>query len=157
MSDPGLMTPAGGSTVRHADRPAVRRRTLWEEGRQPGRELVTLGVAVALSVTVAELALTSRVGPLFDLCFVGLCLALALAVRPADFFTVGVLPPLLMTTVFVLVGATMPEVVAHPADGVVQAVVTALSDHSAALVTGYLLCLAVLWLRERVARRGRLH
>ena len=135
---------------------AGRPRTLWEEGRQPGHEVVALGLAVALTLTVVDLALTDRVGPVFDAGFVPLCVALALIVRPSDFFTVGVLPPLLMTGVFLLLAATMPAVLARPSDGVVQALVTGLSRHSAALVCGYLLCLGVLWVRRRVANRGRL-
>ena len=42
-------------------------------------------------------------GLFFDLCFVAICLAAALMVRPRDFFTVGVLPPLLMFGTMVLV------------------------------------------------------
>lgn len=127
-------------------------RTLWEEGREPGRQVVALGVALALTVAVIDLALVGRLSLFFDLCFVALCLVLALAVRPTDFFTVGVLPPLIMVGVFALLGATRPQVIAHPEDGVVQAVVSGLSHHSGALVTGYVLCLACLAVRQRVAQ-----
>ncbi len=98
-------------------------RTLWEEGREPGYQVVALGLAVALSVTVVDLARADRVTGLFDVVFVLVCVALALLVRPQDFFTVGVLPPLVMATVFVLVGLTKPGAIAHPDDGLVQAVV----------------------------------
>ena len=80
-------------------------RSLWEEGREPGRQVVVLGVAVTLTVVALDLVLVGQISLFFDLCFVALCLALALSVRPGDFFTVGVLPPLMMTGVFVLVGA----------------------------------------------------
>jgi len=90
----------------------------------------------------------------FDLCFVVLCIGLALAVRPTDFFVVGVLPPLIMVGVFVLLGSTRPEVIAQPQDGVVQAVVSGLAHHSGALVTGYVLCLTTLAVRQRMAGRG---
>lgn len=123
-------------------------RTLWEEGREPGRQVVALGVAVALTVVVADVALTGRVSLFFDLCFVALCVALALAVRPTDFFTVGVLPPLIMIGVFILLGIARAEAIAHPDDGVVQAVVSGLSHHSGALVAGYILCLATLAYRQ---------
>jgi hypothetical protein len=128
-------------------------RTLWEEGREPGREVVALGVALALTAVVVDLLLVGRVSLFFDLCFVALSLGLALAVRPTDFFVVGVLPPLIMVGVFVLLGLTRPAVIAHPEDGVVQAVVSGLSHHSGALVVGYLLCLACLAQRQRVAAR----
>jgi hypothetical protein len=125
-------------------------RTLWEEGHEPGRRVVLLGVAVTLTVVVLDLLLAERLGIFFDLCFVLLCIGLALLVRPSDFFTVGVLPPLLMVGVFVLLGFTRPEVIADSGDGVIQAVVSGLSHHSGALVVGYLLCLATLAVRHRV-------
>jgi hypothetical protein len=125
-------------------------RTLWEEGREPGRQVVALGLAVALTVTVLDLALLGHISLLFDVCFVLLCVGLALAVRPADFFTVGVLPPMLMVVVFTLLGITRPEVIADPGDGVVQAVVAGLAHHSGSLVVGYVLCLVTLAIRHRV-------
>lgn len=128
-------------------------RTVWEEGRETGLEVVALGLAVSLTVVWVDLALAGRVGLLFDLSFVLLCVGLAIAVRPSDFFTAGVLPPLLMLVVFVLLGAAEPDVIAHPEDGAVQAIVSGLSQHSEALVTGYLLCLVVLLIRRRVVGR----
>lgn len=125
-------------------------RTLWEEGREPGREVVALGVAVALTVVALDLLVGGHISLFFDLSFVALCVGLALAVRPRDFFTIGVLPPLLMISVFVLVGISRPSVIGHPEDGTVQSVITGLSEHSVALVTGYLLCLVVLSVRHRV-------
>ncbi len=126
-------------------------RTVWEEGRETGRQVVALGVALALTATVLDLLLVGRVSLFFDLCFVTLCVALALTVRPTDFFTVGVLPPLIMLGVFVLLALTRPEVIADRGDGVVQAVVSGLSHHSVALCLGYVLCLACLAVRHRVA------
>ncbi|MCW2790927.1 MAG: hypothetical protein JWO76_25 [Nocardioides sp.] len=128
-------------------------RTLWEEGREPGRQVVALGLAVALTAVAVDLVLVGRVSLFFDLCFVALCVGLALVVRPTDFFTVGVLPPMLMVVVFTLLGLTRPGMIAHPDDGVVQAVVSGLSRHSGALVVGYVLCLTCLAVRQRVARR----
>lgn len=125
-------------------------RTLWEEGRESGRRVVLLGVALALTAVAVDLALFSRVSAFFDVCFVLLCVALALAVRPRDFFTVGVLPPLLMVGVLVLVGLTRPRVLGAAGDGAVQAVVTGLAHHASALVVGYLLSLGVLAVRHRV-------
>jgi hypothetical protein len=126
--------------------------TLWEEGRESGRLLIALGLAVALTVVVLDIGLVGELSLFFDLCFVVLCLGLALAVRPDDFFTVGVLPPLIMVAVFALLGAVSPATVAHPEDSVVQAVVTGLATHSGALVAGYALCLGTLALRQRALR-----
>ncbi|MDP2772497.1 MAG: hypothetical protein Q8O61_02990 [Nocardioides sp.] len=125
-------------------------RTIWEEGREPGRELVALGSAAALTAVVLDLLMGGRIGLFFDLCFVLLCVGLALAVRPTDFFTIGVLPPLLMVGAFVLLGISRPSVLGNADDGTVQAVIIGLSEHSVALVVGYLLCLAVLYVRQRV-------
>jgi hypothetical protein len=127
-------------------------RTLWEEGREPGRQVVALGAALALTAVVIDVAVVGRVSLFFDLCFITMCVAVALAVRPTDFFTVGVLPPLLMVGVFTLLGLTRPGVIADPRDGVIQAVVSGLSHHSVALVVGYLLCLGCLALRQRLGQ-----
>lgn len=132
-----------------------QRRTLWEEGREPGLQVVALGVALALTAVVLDLALFGSVGLLFDIVFVLGCVSMALAVRPQDFFTVGVLPPLLMTGIFVLVAITRPDAIADAGDGVVQAVVSGLSHHAGALVMGYLLALVVLAIRHRVIGRHR--
>ena len=128
-------------------------RTLWEEGREPGRQVVALGAALALTAVVIDVAVVGRVSLFFDLCFVTMCVAVALAVRPTDFFTVGVLPPLVMLGVFTLLAFSRPEVIADRGDGVVQAVVSGLSHHSVALVVGYLLCLGCLAVRQRMGRR----
>ncbi len=73
-------------------------------------------------------------------------------VRPRDFFTVGVLPPLLMFGTMVLVALNGTEVIAQRHDSVVQAVVTGLAHHSVALFVGYAACLVTLVLRQRSAR-----
>jgi len=126
------------------------RRTLWEEGREPGWQVVALGLALVLTAAVIDQALTGGIGWIFDICFVLACVGTALAVRPSDFFTVGVLPPLLMVVVFGLIGATRPATIADPGDGLIQAIVSGLSHHSGALVIGYLASLAILAVRHRV-------
>jgi len=130
-------------------------RTLWEEGREPGRQVIVLGLACTLTAVVVDLAIDERLSLLFDLCFVVLCLVLALAVRPSDFFVVGVLPPLLMVAVFTLLGVVAPGAVGHPNDSVIQAVVSGLATHSGALVVGYAVCLGTLALRQRFLLRAQ--
>jgi hypothetical protein len=127
--------------------------SLWEEGREPGRQVVALGIAVALTVVALDLVLVGRISLFFDLSFVVLCLALALTVRPGDFFTVGVLPPLMMIGIFALVGAVAPGAIGSARDSLVQSVVSGLATHSGALLAGYALCLATLAFRQRVASR----
>lgn len=125
-------------------------RTIWEEGHEPGREVAALGVALALTAAALDLLLTDRMGPLFDLLFVALCVVLALAVRPDDFFTVGVLPPLLMLSTLLLLAMSRAEAIAQAHDGVVQAVVSGLAHHSLGLAVAYALTLGVLATRHRV-------
>lgn len=125
-------------------------RTVWEEGHETGRDMVVLGIALALSVAALDLVLTDQVGLLFDIGFVLLCLALALAVRTRDFFTVGVLPPLLMLMTVVLLALTRVEAVARADDSAAQAIISGLSHHSLALVVAYLVSLGVLVVRVRV-------
>jgi hypothetical protein len=116
--------------------------------------MIALAVALALSAVVLDVALGQGLGLFFDLCFVAICVAIALLVRPRDFFTVGVLPPLLMLGVFVLLDIARPEVLGHPQDGVVQSVVTGLAHHSEALVSGYVVCLTVLAIRHHVTAQA---
>lgn len=125
-------------------------RTLWEEGHESGRQMVALGLALALTVAALDLVVTNHVGLLFDLGFVVVCLALALLVHPRDFFTVGVLPPLLMLATIWLLAVTRAESVARAGDGLAQAVISGLSHHSLGLVVAYLSSLAVLVVRVRV-------
>ncbi len=130
-------------------------RTLWEEGRETGTAVVALGSALALTVVAVDVALAGHVSLFFDLCFVAVCGALALLVRPTDFFVVGVLPPLLMGGLFALLATTDPAVLGGADDGLLQATITGLSHHSGALVAGYALCLGVLWVRQRVLSHRR--
>lgn len=129
-------------------------RTLWEEGHESGHAVVALGSALTLTVAVLDIAMLDRVTVLFDLCFVMICTGLALLVRPADFFVVGVLPPLLMAGLFLLLAATSPAAFGHADDSALQALIRGLSHHSVALLVGYALALAVLLIRRGfVARR----
>ena len=98
--------------------------------------------------------LSDGLGLFYDLVFATLCVGLALAVRPSDFFPVGVFPPLAMFGVVLILAVSQPETVADPTDGVVQATVSGLSGHAVALALGYAACLAVLVVRRQV-RSGR--
>ena len=133
----------------------ARARTLWEEGTWPGRRVVRLGVAGTLGIVGLDLAVNRDVTLVFDIAFVLLCVVLALLVRPADFFTVGVLPPLLMLGSFWLVGLFEPDFLAHAEDGAFIASLTGLADHSEALVVGYALCLACLSIRRSVTQASK--
>lgn len=132
----------------------ARRRTLWEEGRQPGRLVTRVAALLALALVALDLGVTDGLGWIFDLGFVAVCVAAALLVRPHDFFGVGVLPPLLMAVVVAALAGVDRAAVADPRDGLVQAVVSGLAHHAGALVVGYGLTLAVLALRQVALRNA---
>ncbi|MBM0124046.1 DUF6542 domain-containing protein [Pimelobacter simplex] len=132
---------------------AVRQRTLWEEGRRPGREVASLAVALLLTATVVDLVLSDGLGLFFDLAFVSLCVGAALAVRPRDFFLIGVLPPIAMAFVVLLLGVSDRGSIARADDGIAQAVIAGLSRHGIALALGYAACLGLLALRRSFVER----
>jgi hypothetical protein len=111
--------------------------------------MVALGAAVLLSAVVLDRSLGGDLGWIFDVAFVLACAWLALAVAPRDFFTVGVLPPLLMLGAFVLLAFIDPGAIARKHDSPLQAVITGLADHAVALGLGYAVALVLLALRQR--------
>ena len=135
-------------TSHHREAPPT---PIWD-GRTRGSEVVALASALTLTAAAAEVAMVSGLGVLFDLCFVAICLTAAFLVRPRDFFTVGVLPPLLMLGTMLLVALNGVDVIAARHDNVVQAVVTGLAHHSVALFVGYAVALVTLVLRQRASR-----
>ena len=133
---------------------APHRRTLWEEGRHPARLVVVAALAVLVPVIGLDLLVFGRLGLPFDVVFVLVCAAAALAVRPRDFFVVGVLPPLLLAAVVLVLAVTARGVVADRHDVLAQAVVSGLAHHAGALVAGYALTLVLLALRQVALRHA---
>ena len=131
----------------HGERVAV----LWD-GHTRGGEVAALATALTLTVATVEVTLVGHLRLFFDLCFVVICLVSALKVRHRDFFTVGVLPPLLMFATMVLVALNGSQVIADPHDSTVQAIITGLAHHSVALFAGYAVCLLTLLARQRLPR-----
>lgn len=119
--------------------------------------MVRLGIATSVLLAALDLAIDGRLTLVYDLGFVVLCVALALLVRPLDFWTVGFLPPLLMLGLFLVLGILAPGTIAEEDDGAVQALVSGLAHHAAALAAGYGLTLGCLAQRQRVLRRRRSH
>lgn len=129
-------------------------RTIWDEGHEPGGRVVALGVALALTVAVIDGLLAGHVELLFDVCFVMICVGVALLVHPRDFFAVGVLPPLLMLGILGLFSIGGRErISAAPGDGFLQALISALGHHSVALFVGYGLALTCLVIRRNRGSR----
>jgi hypothetical protein len=126
--------------------------SFWN-GDTSGSEVVALCSALVLTAATVEITLVGHLRLFFDLCFVLICLTSAVMVRPRDFFTVGVLPPLLMFGTMVIVAVNGPKVIATAQDGVVQAVITGLAHHSMGLFAGYAVCLGMLLARQRFHQR----
>jgi hypothetical protein len=122
-----------------------------------GSRVTRLAVLFGLLVIALDLAVFGRLTLLFDIGFVLLCVGAALAVHPRDFFRVGVLPPLLLLGFITLLALVHRDWIAPPGDAFVQAVVSGLAHHASALLTGYLLALAVLAMRQRVTMLRRRH
>ena len=139
-------------TTRSAEPVPAPPRTLWEAGRHPGR-LVVRAVVLLLALVVAlDLVLDNRLGLPFDIALVVLSVVAAFWVRASDFFTVGVMPPLLLAaTVLTLVVVDQPAV-AQADDGALQAIVSGLAHHAVALLVGYAATLAILGLRQVAMR-----
>jgi hypothetical protein len=117
--------------------------------------VAALAGAAVLLVAALNLTLTGRLSLFFDLCFVVVCLVAALAVRPRDFFLVGVLPPLLMLLSVTVVAAVDRAAVADEVDSLIQAVVSGLAHHAGALLAGYAAALVILALRQVALRASR--
>lgn len=132
----------------------TRARTLWDEGTEPGRQVVLLGVALTLTAIAADLVIVDGLGWLFDIGFAVACPLLALRVRPSDFFTIGVLPPLMLFGTFLTIGAIEPTTIADDGDGLFQAALSGMASHSGSLLIGYALCLACLGIRTKRIQRG---
>ena len=121
-----------------------------------GSRVTRLAVLSGLLVLTLDLAIFHRLNLLFDVGFVLLSVAAALAVHPRDFFQVGVLPPLLLLGLVTLIALVHSAWIADPGDGLVQAVVSGLAHRAGGLLAAYLLALAVLATRQRVrTKRGR--
>ena len=128
--------------------------TRWQAGREPGLQVVSLGVALTLTAVALDVLLVGSLTLFFDLCFVALCLGLAALVRREDFYLVALLPPVLMVVVFGFVAVVARDAIADPRDSLLQAVVSGVATHGVALFVGYALCLG--WLGWRLHRKGDL-
>ena len=73
----------------------------------------------------------------------------------SHFFHVGVLPPLLLLGLIKMLALVHTPWVAETGDALIQAVVSGLAHRAGSLLAAYLLALAVLAIRQRVARKRR--
>ena len=121
--------------------------------RESGPSAIALGVALALTWLALDTVVSPPLGALLGVGFALTCLWLALTIRPGHFFTVGVLPPLLLVGVLVLAAALRPA--SLDGDGLLDRVVGGLVDQRLALVLAWVGTLAVLATRSATGRRPR--
>jgi uncharacterized protein DUF6542 len=118
-----------------------------------GSRVTRLAALTGVLVLSLDLAVNAHPSALFDVGFVVICVGAALAVRPADFFRVGVLPPLLLLALMTLPALVHRAWLGPAGNGVLQAVVSGLAHRASGLLAAYLLSLAVLGLRQHVLRQ----
>ena len=128
--------------------------TLWEEGRWSGTRVTRFSVVACLLLVALDLSTSGSLGRTFDLGFVLLCLGIALAIRPDEFFSVGVLPPMLLLGVCGTLGVVHSSAIAPAEDGVIQSVISGLAHHSGGLLIAHGGLLVVLAIRQRVLTRA---
>lgn len=126
---------------------------MWEEGRWSPRRVTRFAISACVLLIVVDLIVSAELGLIFDTGFVVLCGAIALAIRPEDFFSVGILPPMLLLGLFAALGVVDRGSIAPPDDSLVQSVISGLAHHSGPLLVGYGLSLGILGIRSRVLRR----
>ncbi len=115
-----------------------------------GSRVMRLAALAGVLVLAFDLVIHGHPSYVFDTGFVLICVGAALAVRPRDFFAIGVLPPLLLLALMTLPALLHRAWVGQAGDGVLQAVVSGLAHRATGLLAGYLLTLAVLGVRQQV-------
>jgi hypothetical protein len=115
------------------------------------RAAVLLTVVAMAGAATLQLTLTDQLGLFFGVCFVLASLTAALVVRPDGFFTVGVLPPLLMVGTLTVVASATPTAIAAPglADdaGLLQRVIAGVVSQAGALAIGHAAAIGILGVR----------
>lgn len=124
--------------------------TLWEEGRWSGTRVTRLAICACLLLVALDVAASGGLGRTFDVGFVLLCVGAALAIRPEEFFSVGVLPPMLLLGICSALAVVHRSAIAPAGGGLVQAVISGLAHHSAGLLIAHGGLLTLLAVRQRV-------
>lgn len=113
---------------------------------ETGPSAVALGVALTLTWAVLDTLASPPLGTLLGVGFVLTCLWLATTIAPGHAFTVGVLPPLLLTGVLLLTALLRP--VALEGATALDRTVGGLVDQRLALVLAWVGALVVLATRS---------
>lgn len=127
--------------------------TLWEEGRWSGSRVTRFSIFACVLLVSIDVAISGGLGRTFDLGFIVLCIGTALAIRPDEFFTVGVLPPMLLLGICGILAIGHRSAIAPSDDGLVQAAISGLAHHAGGLLLAHGSLLAVLAIRSKVLGR----
>lgn len=120
----------------------------------PASRVIRLVLLASTLVIGLDVLITGHLSLVFGLCFPLICLGAALAIRPAHFFQVGVLPPLLMLGLVGLLTAIHRPAITSTPISFTQDLINGLADHAVALLVGYALCLGVLAIRHHFLQRS---
>lgn len=131
----------------------MRARTIWEEGHWSGARVTRVSVLLVLVLAALDIVATHGLSAVFNVGFVGICLWMALAIRPAEFFRVGILPPMLMLGCSIVLSLMVRGQIAEDGAGFLQGVMSALAACATGLFIGYALVLGVLAIRQRVLEK----
>lgn len=114
---------------------------------------VVFGAVTTLApVLLLDLAVTGRLSLLTEVWFVLVCAASALVAARSAFFTVGVLPPLLMLGTLSLLTMLDPAAVTADHLAFPSTVLTGLALHAGALIAGHATALGIIARRHVVAQ-----
>ena len=114
----------------------------------PGRGVIVLSSLCTLAIAALDVAMTGGLSLFFSLSFILVALLAALAVRQADLFTAGVLPPLLLGFILAVCALARPgALVASGATAFGQVWVSGLAHHAGALVSAHAAALLAVGLR----------
>lgn len=151
-----MSSPAAGAMMALARTPSVAAR----HDLTP-RAVVVCSVLALAAVTALDL-IDGRLGPAYSVGFVLVTLTAATAVHGRGYFTVGILPPVLMVSALLLVAVIAPQTIVidglHEDAGVFGLTLTAVIAHGVTLAIGHALAMAmilgrILTSRDRLTSR----
>lgn len=146
-----MSSPAAGAVIALARTPAAAARYDLTP-----RATVVCAVLTLAAVTGLDLV-DGRLGPAFSIGFVLIVLSAATAVQERGFFTVGILPPVLLVGAVLVIAWAAPNAIEIPklpeTAGVFGRTLTATIAHGVPLLIGHALALAVVVARIVTARR----
>jgi hypothetical protein len=101
------------------------------------RGIAVAACAASVACAAVDAALTGRVGLAFDMCFVIICVAIALTFRSEDLYTAASMPPLVFAVTVGSIALVAPTALADNAAGFGQGFLDGLAHNASWLAAGY--------------------